>query len=586
MVHHEHADTSEPAAPDLMEADAPDVQATFCATLVDQWLRLGVRHAVVAPGSRSTPMALALADRAEMAVHVVHDERVAAFTALGLGIEPGPGHAATPALLLCTSGTAAANFYPAVVEAGLSEIPMIVLTADRPEELRGVGAPQTIDQIELYGGHVRWFHDPGVPEAATSGEWRRLAVTSWSRSASGPVQLNLPFREPLVGMPCPLPPPIPDATEAVGDVSVRAAPVAGASDPVPDSFDTERGVILVGGRHGADEAEILELHRRTSWPIIADPLSGLRHRSTVTMIDALLRDTGFAESRQPSTIVRIGRPSTSKVLAQWTARPGVTLIQVGGPGRIDPARNVAAVCTLDDLLAVTPRGATGTDWLGDWSEADECAERALVECLNASSGLSEPAVARILAEQLPPGAQLTVSSSMPVRDLEWFGGRAAHAHSNRGANGIDGVVSTALGRALAAGAATGADDRPPGFVLIGDLAFVHDSNALVALGRRGIDLRIVVLDNDGGGIFSFLPQSSVLEHDRFEHLFGTPLGTDVLRLAAAHGLPTATVTTREELEAQIRRPGPWVCRVPSERAENVAVHRELNDAVVRAVSQG
>jgi 2-succinyl-5-enolpyruvyl-6-hydroxy-3-cyclohexene-1-carboxylate synthase len=176
---------------------------------------------------------------------------------------------------------------------------------------------------------------------------------------------------------------------------------------------------------------------------------------------------------------------------------------------------------------------------------------------------------------------------MPVRDLEWFGGRAAHAHSNRGANGIDGVVSTALGRALAEHADAGVDaggGAAPGFVLIGDLAFVHDSNALVALGRRGVDLRIVVVDNDGGGIFSFLPQSSVLAHERFEQLFGTPLGTDVLGLAAAHGLPTATASTRAELEAQIFRPGPWVCRVPSGRAENVAVHQELNDAVLRARS--
>jgi 2-succinyl-5-enolpyruvyl-6-hydroxy-3-cyclohexene-1-carboxylate synthase len=563
MVDHDTAETS-----DLMPADPPDVQATFCATLVDQWLRLGVRHAVIAPGSRSTPMALALACRPDMSVHVVHDERVAAFTALGLGLEPGPGVPATPALLLCTSGTAAANFLPAVVEAGLSEIPMIVLTADRPEELRGVGAPQTIDQIELYGRHVRWFHDAGVADASSAREWRQLAVTAWSRSATGPVHLNLPFREPLVGTARSLPAPGEPTVEGLDD---------GPTDPVPDSFDAERGVILVGGRHGVDEGKIVELHGRTAWPIIADPTSGLRHLSTVTTIDGLLRNETFADEWRPDTIVRIGRPSASKVLAQWTARPDVTLVQVGGPGRIDPAHNVAAVCSIDDLLATGPTGASGSTWLAGWHVADERAEHALVDWFSSAPGLSEPAAARTLAEHLPPGSQLTVSSSMPVRDLEWFGGRAAYAHCNRGANGIDGVISTALGRALARG-----HGAPPAFVLIGDLAFVHDSNALVALDRRAVDLRIVVVDNDGGGIFSFLPQSSSLDHERFEQLFGTPLGTDVLALAAAHGLATATATTRDQLVSQIGRPGPWVCRVSSNREENVRVHEKLNDAIIQA----
>ena len=169
------------------------MQATFCATLVDEWIRLGVSHAVVAPGSRSTPMALALTERSELAVHVVHDERVAAFVALGLGID------GSPALLLCTSGTAAANFFPAVVEAGLSAIPMIVVTADRPEELRGVGAPQTIDQIDLYGRHVRWSRDAGVADDGERSLWRSLAADAWTHASIGPVQLNLPFREPLLG---------------------------------------------------------------------------------------------------------------------------------------------------------------------------------------------------------------------------------------------------------------------------------------------------------------------------------------------------------------------------------------------------
>jgi len=557
----------------LADASATDVQATFCSTLVDQWVRLGVRHAVVAPGSRSTPMALALVARDEMRVHVVHDERVAAFVALGLGVDSPGGGGAVPALLLCTSGTATANFYPAVVEAGLSDVPMIVLTADRPEELRGVGAPQTIDQIELYGPHVRWFHDPGVPDAGSSSGWRRLATTAWSRSASGPVQLNLPFREPLVGTAQALPAPIEGALEFAPEMD-DPAPV----DTVPAGFGHTPGVILVGGRHGADVEQILELQTRTGWPLIADPTSGLRQVGTVSTVDALLRNERFATDYGADTIVRIGRPAASKVLAQWTARPDVTLIQVGGPGRIDPAGNVAAVCSLDGLLAAAPAAATDSDWLHAWHAADARAEQELRDHLTRAAPLTEPAVARLVAENLPSASQLTVSSSMPVRDLEWFGGRAASAHANRGANGIDGVVSTALGRALA---------RPPGsgpsFVLVGDLAFVHDSNALVALTRRDVDLRVVIVDNDGGGIFSFLPQSSLLGHDRFEQLFGTPLGTDVLALASAHGVKTVEIAARDDLLAQLDRPGPWVCRVRSNRADNVLEHAALHDAVIAAL---
>ena len=550
---------------ELDGAAPPDVQATFCATLVDQWIRLGVRHAVVAPGSRSTPMALAMAERDEVAVHVVHDERVAGFTALGLGSIARPGGAASPALLLCTSGTAAANFYPAVVEAGLSEIPMIVLTADRPEELRGVGAPQTIDQLELYGRHVRWFHDPGVAEASGSGNWRQLAATTWAHAATGPVQLNLPFREPLVGRTLALPDPI--------EPSI-APPDPVVTDPVPVGLGTERGVILVGGRHGVDTAEIVEFHERTGWPIVADPTSGLRHRTTVTTIDALLRDEAFATNHRPDVVVRVGRPSTSKVLAQWTAHPDITLIQVGGPGRIDPAHNVSAVCSLTDLLASAPGHPSSDSWVQAWRRADDRAERAIVELLD-STPLTEPGAARVLAEHLPDDADLTVSSSMPVRDLEWYGGRSARAHCNRGANGIDGVVSTALGRALGRPAGSG-----PSFVLVGDLAFVHDSNALVSLTERRVDLRVVVVDNDGGGIFSFLPQSARLDHDRFEQLFGTPLGTDVSALAVAHGLEVGNATTRDELIEQIGRPGPWVCRVGSNRRENVSAHQDLNAAAI------
>jgi 2-succinyl-5-enolpyruvyl-6-hydroxy-3-cyclohexene-1-carboxylate synthase len=545
-----------------------DVQATFCATLVDEWVALGVRHAVVAPGSRSTPMAVALAERSELRVHVVHDERSAAFVALGLALE------GIPSLLLCTSGTAAANFYPAVVEAGLSEIPMIVITADRPEELRGVGAPQTIDQVDLYGRHVVWSRDPGVPVDEERTLWRELALDAWSHATNGPVQLNLAFREPLLGSVGGLPTRSPSAPRG----SATGAAGTRRQDVVP-ALDGGRGLILAGGRSGVGPEEVSALSERTGWPVVADPVSQMRGLpGAISTVDALLRNEHFAADHLPDIVVRVGRPAASKVLAQWTARAtdaGAVLVQVGGPGVIDPERTVSAVVSIGDLLAAAPPASEHVAaWAESWRSADRVADQAIVDVLRKFDELTEPGVARTVAETLPDDADLIVASSMPVRDLEWFGGRSARAHANRGANGIDGVLGTALGHAL-----TGRTT----YVLLGDLAFVHDSNALTALERRGADLRVVVVDNDGGGIFSFLPQASALSEQRFEQLFGTPMGVDLVALATSYGLEARTVQAVDELVDQLVQPGPWVCCVPTERRHNVDVHARLHAAVSDAL---
>lgn len=542
---------------------AQDVQATFCATLVDEWINQGVRSVVVAPGSRSTPLALALTARVELSVQVVHDERVAGFVALGVGLT------GVPAILLCTSGTAAANFFPAVVEAGLSDVPIIVVTADRPGELRGVGAPQTIDQVELYGGHVRWYHDPGVADAAERGQWRSLAAATLQRARTGPIQLNLPFREPLLGKAGDLPEPLVHNDEVAAPESF--------GDPL-SAISAPHGLILVGGRSGVDAASVAALHALTGWPILADPISGMRHLDgVVTTSESMLRSVPFAADHLPSVVIRVGRPSTSKTLAQWIDRAvvdGAQLVQVGGPGLIDPGRNVDAVATIDAVITAVGGSTPDLNWLDDWITADRAADAAVLAAMSETGELSEPLVARTIADHLPAGVDLVVSSSMPIRDHEWFGGRRATAHSNRGANGIDGVMSTARGIAAAGKSAA---------VLIGDLAYVHDSNALVGLVANGIDLRVVVVDNDGGGIFSFLPQASTLEHDRFEQLFGTPLGTDVAGLAAAHGVTVRTVVTADELIDQLATPGPWVVRIESTRDRNVEVHADLHAAVAVAI---
>ncbi|HZB41530.1 MAG TPA: 2-succinyl-5-enolpyruvyl-6-hydroxy-3-cyclohexene-1-carboxylic-acid synthase [Ilumatobacter sp.] len=537
-----------------MSVDVGRANATACATMVDEWVRCGVRHAVIAPGSRSTPMALALASRSELALHVVHDERAAAFVALGLGLD------GVPAVLLCTSGTAAANLHPGVVEAGLSEVPMLVLTADRPPELRGVGAPQTIDQIELYGRSVRWFCDAPMPDEADPASWRPLAQRAFSAASAGPVHVNLPFREPLLGevdeLPEPIGPPLPVP---------RGIAMSG---PVPAELDRQRGVIVVGGRSGVDPSAVDRLAARLGWPLLADPLSGCRQsQHAVSAFDSLLRHSGFARDHAPEVVVRIGRPPASKVLSQWVLASGAPLLQVGGPGVVNPDRNVARFCCMDDLAPL--KGATGTPWMARWRHAEQRADAAISEFLDGRK-LTEPGVARALADNLDSEAELVVASSMPVRDLEWFGGARARAHANRGANGIDGTLSTALGRAL---------KGVPTLVWVGDIAFVHDANALVAITERGVDLRIVVADNRGGGIFSFLPQASQLPAERFEQLFGTPHDTDIEAMAAAHHVPAATVERADELVEAIGRPGPSVTRVVTDRAENVRVHNELNAAV-------
>ena len=520
-------------------------------------------------------MAVAIADRDELQVHIVHDERAAAFVALGLG------SLGAPALLLCTSGTAAVNFHPAIVEASMSQTAMIVLTADRPAELRGVGAPQTIDQRHLYGASVRWFVDPGVPDPAESDSWRPLARQVLHAGSRGPVHLNLAFGEPLLG----------EADELPAHID---APGVGCDDERDDErddgdavsaeIDVQRGLIVAGGCSGIDPEIIAALVEHTSWPLIADPLSGVRHLpGAITMADPILRHDGFASAHLPEVVIRIGRPPASRVVSEWLVRAEARVIQVGGPGVIDPEGLVVARATPDEILEIAFTAARQTPWQARWLHAEAQALAAVDRIFADAVALTEPLVARIVAEE--SGARdLVVASSMPIRDLEWFGGPAARAFANRGANGIDGTISTALGRALGGRDVT---------VLIGDLAFVHDASALIALAGRDIGLRIVVIDNDGGGIFSFLPQAQQLDTERFELLFGTPHGTDLAGLAAAHGLDVVHPTTPSELRAALRSADPTddetgpgrstVIVVRTDRSDNVEDHRRLNDAVAESL---
>ena len=546
--------------------------ATFCATLVDQWVTHGLTRAFVAPGSRSTPLALALIANSDIDVAVFHDERGAAFAALGHGLATG-----RPAVVLCTSGTAAAHFFAAVIEADASAVPLIVCTADRPPELWGRGAPQTIDQTNLYGTRVRAFIEPGPPDDVDQAAWRDVALRAWEHATGptpGPVHCNLSFRDPLTGRPGPLP-------TGVSSVAVKqpSGPDDNEVENIAARLRGRRGVIIAG-RNETVGRDIVELAQRLGWPLIADHRSGARSAGmpfVISRFDALLRVPEFREAHQPEVVLRIGEILSSKAVSQWlTSWAGEVVATRPHARNIDP-EDVASI-QIDEagfvsalLASLDDDHVCGPEWLASWIAADQAAIEAGQAVIEALGRQSEIAVAQAVVDAVPADGALVLSSSMPIRDVEWFGPPRSdiHVYSNRGANGIDGVVATATGVAL-----TGA----PTICLIGDVALLHDATSLIGLRGRHIDLTIVVVDNDGGGIFSFLPQRKSLDDGDYELLFGTPHGTDLAALFQAHGLRCET------WPAPLTPEGVRIVIASSDRGQNLAVHDAVNGAVGEALS--
>ena len=553
--------------------------ATFCATLVDEWLQCGVRHAVVSPGSRSTPIALEIANRQEIEMHIFHDERSAAFAALGIAKASG-----IPAILVCSSGTAAVEFHPAVVEAHHSEVPILICTADRPAELQGVGAPQTIDQQNLYGVSVRKFVNAEVADESESHTWRKIARDLFATSLGkvrGPVHLNLRFREPLMGVATSLPPRHERSAMIADKVDL---PSARSLRKLKKALNFKNGVIIAGPENYQIES-IFRLAQTLSWPVLADPRSGARVPSkfVVAAADSILRDEDIAEKLQPQVVLRFGTLPASKVVNSWLASSGAKQIVITTtPTLADPDQLCALhiVGEIDELCAELVSARTNgqnkrddLSWLDLWDTAETSAQKSINAALADEPGLSEPGVARALYGLLPEASNLVVSSSMPIRDVEWFAAprTGLRVHANRGANGIDGVVSTAVGIALAT--------RQPTTLLIGDIALLHDVNGLIGLVSREIDLRIVVIDNNGGGIFSFLPQAQNLESSKFEKIFGTPHGVNLKMVAQAHQINTHEVANMSDFAEVLSQRGPWLARVVTDRQENVKVHERINQMV-------
>jgi 2-succinyl-5-enolpyruvyl-6-hydroxy-3-cyclohexene-1-carboxylate synthase len=571
---------------------------------VEELVRAGVRHACVAPGSRSTPLALTLAAHAGIRTWMHLDERSAAFFALGMARWSG-----RPVALLCTSGTAAANFLPAVVEARQGRVPLVVLTADRPPELRDVGAAQTIDQNHLFGAHAKWFVDVSLPEATAPmlRHARTLACRAAATAAAapaGPVHLNFPFREPLVPVPLAMPAGLaPDDALAWTGRPDGAPWVRVADAPrVPDAAtvawlgtllrDARRPLVVCGPQPDPSLGEALGgLAERVGAPLLADPLSGVRwgahaRGAVIDAYDAFLRDAGVAAALAPDVVLRIGAIPTSKPLLQYLERHAAARqVVVDAAGWPDPLLRAAAVvhaeprAVCEAVSTIVPSPAASS-WLECWRAHDADSRRAIDAHL---ARLDEPFEGRVLrdvAAALPDGATLWVSSSMPVRDLDGFAagdGRALRVLANRGANGIDGVVSSALGAAAAA-AEAGAG---PLALVIGDLAFYHDMNGLLAARLHALQATIVLVNNDGGGIFSFLPQAAHPAH--FERLFGTPHGLDFRMAAALYGASFVSLEHGDDVGAAVRaalhEPRLDVIEVRTDRARNVELHRAVWAAV-------
>jgi 2-succinyl-5-enolpyruvyl-6-hydroxy-3-cyclohexene-1-carboxylate synthase len=583
--------------------DPTNANTALASAFAEELARGGLRLAVVSPGSRSTPLALALWRQPEIEVKVIVDERSAGFFALGAAQA-----SREPVALLCTSGTALVNYHPAVIEADESGVPLVVLSADRPPELRGIGAGQTIDQIKSFGSSVRWFCEVGTHEADDSGllHYRSVACRALAAARGearpGPVHLNLPWREPLA------PAPIESAVTATDPLALEGRegrPLTAVThiDLEPSTFLLDEvaghignaisGVIVAGRQLDPELREPLaHLARVAGFPILADPTSQVRcgphdRSHVVAAYDLLLREEHFARSVVPDLILRFGEMPTSKPLRAWIEASGAEEIAIDSHGGWNEPTNRAAAILRADPTELASGWAARLEGLEGrerplptrWMDAERAAQVALNQAFAEERTISEPALHRALGAAHRDGDLVYTSSSMPIRDQEAFlpaSSTDVHFLSNRGANGIDGLVSSGIGAAQASGR--------PTTIVTGDLGFLHDLGGLAALRDVETPVRIVVIDNDGGGIFHFLPQESALGGAEFEALLGTPRGVDVAKAAALFDLPHRRLGSLTEL-SDVLAAGTGLIEVKTDRHTNVDAHRRLAAAVHAGLKQ-
>jgi 2-succinyl-5-enolpyruvyl-6-hydroxy-3-cyclohexene-1-carboxylate synthase len=570
--------------------DTTNANTALASAFVEELARGGVRRAVVSPGSRSTPLALALWRAPEIEMTVIVDERSAGFFAVGAAQASGD-----PVILLCTSGTAAANYHPAVCEADESALPLVVLTADRPPELRAIGAGQTIDQIKLFGSAVRWFCEVGTHAADDHGllHYRSVAcralATARGETRPGPVHLNLPWREPLapVTVEGAVTATDPLALEGRGERPLTAVtridlePSAFLLDEVAGHIgDAISGVIIAGRQLDPELREPLaHLARASGFPILAEPTSQLRcghhdRSHVIATYDLLLRDEHFARSVIPDLVLRFGEMPTSKPLREWLAASGADQIVIDPYGGWnEPTRRAAALLRADPTeLAAGWAARLEKEECGAptaWIEAEAAARAALEGALEAKGPITEPALHLALGRAHRDSDLIYTASSMPIRDQEAFltpDETDALFLCNRGANGIDGLISSGIGAAQASGR--------PTTIVTGELGLLHDLGGLAALHGVETPVRIVVIDNGGGGIFHFLPQESAMSEEEFEALLGTPREIDVARAAELFDLPHRCLDNLDDLPGVLAA-GTGLVEVRTDRQANVQVHRDL-----------
>lgn len=530
----------------------------YATTLVDELVRAGLRHVCLAPGSRNTPLVLAFARHPGVQVSSHLDERSAAFFALGLALATG-----MPAAVVCTSGSAAANFLPAIVEAHQSGVPLLALTADRPHELRDSGANQTIDQVKMFGSFARWSVDMALPEATPPAVVLRNLRTLAARAmavAGGPpgsvVHLNLPFRAPLEPTPVAgdlSDPPAEAQPRAAGAPFTRIAVATEVAAPeeITDEIAAilnhhERGLIICGPRCPGDDfgALVAELSRRTGYPVLADGVSGVRFGYPEVLGGYETFLFGTPDVPPPEVVVRFGAVPTSKWLNQYldTAAPQAVIHVRAGGIWADDSHRVSHFVAADERATIRALLARLTARRSAWAQPFASAEArvwAAIEAGISSGAYFDGAAVYDVIDLLPSGASLFVGNSLPVRHLDQFGRPGAkpiHAFANRGASGIDGNLSTALG--IGAG-------RPDTALaaIVGDITFYHDMNGLLAVRRCGVPVTIVLLNNDGGGIFHRLPINRF--EPEFSHYFLTPHGLDLMHAARLYGLEHVRADGRE-----------------------------------------
>ncbi|MEA2441469.1 MAG: 2-succinyl-5-enolpyruvyl-6-hydroxy-3-cyclohexene-carboxylate synthase [Thermoleophilaceae bacterium] len=555
------------------------VNATYAPlqAFVDELARCGMTHAVTSPGSRNAPLALTLAGEPRVQAVSVLDERSAGFVALGMAKSSG-----RPVAVTCTSGSAAANLFPAVVEAHEARVPLIVLTADRPPELRDTGAGQAIDQLKLYGSFAKWFvevgNHPAGREAAV--HHRALACRAWHTALGGRpgvVHLNFPLREPLAPVREEMDP-ADWAGRADGGPWVQVhAPAASPPAALVEGMAARvrgvaRGAIVAGSAGEVGGESVAGLAAATGWPVLADPLSGVRcgphdRSHVISHYDVLLRSVAWARAHQPELVLRIGDTPTSKPLRAWLASSSQLVVDPHAvwhePTRVAETIVQAAPGPLCAALGDALAGAEpDQSWLAEWRRADELVPAALAET---RAGF-EPRAWVAAVEGAPEDATIWVASSMPIRDVESFvpsSAKRVRFLSNRGANGIDGTVSSAAGAALANGGRV--------ILLIGELALLHDIGGLLAAHRAGADLTIVCANNGGGGIFDFLPVAGAADRELYEEHIVTPADVDLERVAALAGMPYRLASRADDAGDG----GPGLIEVRTDRAENVTQHRSL-----------